>query len=272
MATAKTRRRIVGSAVAVTLFVTIAALSGGLVAGLRSTGAVLLTPFTWTLNEVARPIGHVFAGAFNYSQVLNQNRELRQELGELRLQANENAVAARLLAEIDAATNLPFVGSLPTVLAPVSAQSPTNFVDSITISKGRADGVLPGMPVVANGGLVGVVTSVTTGGAEIRLITDAQSVVGATFGAGTTDALIYGRGAGQSLRVSAISLKSTLAPGTIFYTNGLQGGLFPAGFPVATVKSVTLTPGATTFDLALRPAADLRHLSYVDVVLWEPGT
>jgi len=128
------------------------------------------------------------------------------------------------------------------------------------------------MPVVAAGGLVGLVTAVTPHGADVRLITDAQSVVGATFGTGSTDALIYGRGASQRLSISSIALSETLSPGSLFSTNGLQGGLFPPGLPVAFVKSVTLTPGATTYDVTLEPAADLSHLAYVDVVLWEPGT
>jgi rod shape-determining protein MreC len=272
MAIAKTRRRVLLGAVAGLVLLVVVSVSGGVVSGLRSAGAIVLTPFTWTLNEVARPIGHLFAGALNYSDVLAQNRQLRQELGALRLQANQNEAAARTLAALTAATNVPFVGTLPTVVAPVVAQSPTNFVDSLTISKGRDDGILPGMPVVANGGLVGLVTAVTAKGAEVRLITDAQSVVGATFGAGTTDALIYGRGAGQRLRVSAIALSATLTPGTLFSTNGLQGGLYPPGLPVARVRSVRLTPGATTFDVTLAPAADLRHVAYVDVLLWEPGT
>ena len=36
------------------------------------------------------------------------------------------------------------------------------------------------------------------------------------------------------------------------------------------MKTVTLTPGAATYNLTLQPAADLRHLAYLDVVLWEP--
>jgi cell shape-determining protein MreC len=43
------------------------------------------------------------------------------------------------------------------------------------------------------------------------------------------------------------------------------------GLPVAKVTAVTLTPGASTYNLSLQPAADLRHLSYLDVVLWEPA-
>jgi cell shape-determining protein MreC len=72
--------------------------------------------------------------------------------------------------------------------------------------------------------------------------------------------------------VSAITLTSPLAPGTVFATNALQGGLFPPGLPVAKVAAATLTPGSATWDLALRPSADLAHLHYVNVLIWEPST
>jgi cell shape-determining protein MreC len=41
------------------------------------------------------------------------------------------------------------------VAAQVTTISPTNFAATVEISKGRDSGILVGMPVVANGGLVG---------------------------------------------------------------------------------------------------------------------
>jgi hypothetical protein len=38
------------------------------------------------------------------------------------------------------------------------------------------------------------------------------------------------------------------------------------------VTTISLTPGAATYDVTLRPTADLRHVLYVDVILWEPST
>jgi len=34
---------------------------------------------------------------------------------------------------------------------------------------------------------------------------------------------------------------------------------------------VTLTPGAATYNLTLKPAANLSQISYLDVVIWEPA-
>ena len=67
-------------------------------------------------------------------------------------------------------------------------------------------------------------------------------------------------------------LTSSVRSGTVLSTNGLDGGLFPPGLPVAKVSKVTLTPGAATYNLSLHPLANLRDLVYLDVVLWEPST
>jgi cell shape-determining protein MreC len=57
------------------------------------------------------------------------------------------------------------------------------------------------------------------------------------------------------------------------YTDGLQGGLFPAGIPVGTIAGPpTAARGSTEESASIAPLADLNELAYVDVVLWEPGT
>ena len=105
----------------------------------------------------------------------------------------------------------------------------------------------------------------------MRLISDVKSLIGVTFGTGKTTLVVSGRGVNNGLGATSVPLNSGVRTGTKLSTNGLDGGLYPAGLPVASVKTVTLTPGASTYNLSLQPAADLRHLSYLDVVLWEPA-
>jgi rod shape-determining protein MreC len=140
----------------------------------------------------------------------------------------------------------------------------------VQISKGRSSGILVGMPVVANGGLVGSIVATTSQGATVRLITDVNSAVGVTFGDGTTSLVVSGRGVNNGMSATSVPLTTPITPGTRLATNGFNGGLFPPGLPVAKVAQVSLTPGAATYNLILRPTADLRHLQYLDVVLWEP--
>lgn len=230
----------------------------------------MVTPFSWAVNTIARPIGHLLAGAINYSDVVAQNEKLRYQLGRAEERAYEAWAFSRQLEQLTTQLNVPFVGALPLVTAQVTTVSPTNFAATVGISKGRNSGVLVGMPVVANGGLVGRVIATTASGATIRLITDTRSSVGVTFKTGKTNLIVSGRGPNNGLGASSVPLGTAIAPGTKLSTDGLNGGLYPAGLPVASVETVSLTPGAATYNLTLQPTTDLRHLSYLDVVLWEP--
>jgi rod shape-determining protein MreC len=270
VATDRSRRRTWTFSVAIVVTLLILYLTTGVASGLRSGANIIITPFSWAVNTIARPVGHTFAGMIDYSDVVAQNEKLRYELGEAEERANEGWAFARQLQQITTQLNVPFVGSIPTVAVQVTALSPTNFAATIQISKGRDSGILTGMPVVANGGLVGRVMATSTNSATVRLITDASSTIGVTYRSGKTDLVVSGRGLNNGLEATSVPLNSDVGPGTKLSTDGLNGALYPAGIPVATVKAVTLTPGAASYNLTLTPAADLRYLTYLDVVLWEP--
>lgn len=272
MATDRSRRRGVTIAAGISALLVVLYVTGGVVSGLRGTANLVVAPFSWAIDAVAKPIGHMFAGAVNYSDVVSQNQKLRYQLGQAQLRANEGWALARQLEQMTTELNVPFVGALATVSAQVTNLSPTNFAATVDISKGRDNGVLVGMPVVANGGLIGSVIATTPHGATVRLITDVNSSIGVTYASSKTTLVINGQGVNSGLAATAVPLTTSLNPGTVLFTDGLSGGLYPPGIPVATVDRVTLTPGAATFDLTLKPTADLAHVMYLDVVLWEPST
>jgi len=267
----RSRRRAWTTSVLALTVVILLYLTGGVVSGLRSAANLVVAPFSFVINAVARPIGHTLAGAINYSDVVAQNQKLRYQLGRAELRANEAWAFERQMMQLTTDLHVPFVGALGLVSAQVTAISPTNFAATIDIAKGRDDGVLTGMPVVANGGLVGHVIATTPHGATVQLISDTHSQVGVTFAKGKSNLIVGGNGVNHGLSARSVPFSAAITPGTKLSTDGLSGGLYPPGLPVAFVKSVTLTPGAATYDLTLQPAADIRHLAYVDVVLWEPA-
>ena len=272
MATERSRRRLLFSGVLATLIVVTVYVTGGLVAGAKSAAHAVVFPFSWAADFVARPVGHMVAGMVNYSDIEAQNERLRYLLGQATLRADENASAARQLRQLTQALHVPVASTLGTVMAQVTVISPTNFSATVTIDKGQDDGVMQGMPVVADGGLVGRVVAVSSHSSTVRLLSDTGSVVGATFGNGLTSVLISGEGINNPLSVTQIPVTAALGVGSLLSTNGLQGGLFPPGLPVGRVSKLLINPGASSYSVSLTPTANLNNLAYVDVVLWEPST
>ncbi len=272
MAGARQRRRLVTTVLTVAIVATGLYLSGSLVGGVRSAARTVVSPFSWAVAQVAQPVGHLFAGIINYSDVVAQNQKLQYALGVAEAQLAQNQAASTQLAQLSQLLHLPSSAGLSSVMAQVTEDSPTNFSATFTISKGDLDGVLTGMPVLANGGLVGRVVSTSAHSALVRLLTDPATVVNATFGNGSTDVLVSGEGINSPLASTQIPVSSPIALGQLISTSGLQGGLFPPGLPLARVSKLLVSPGASDYSIELTPVASFAHLTYVDVLQWEPST
>ena len=82
MATDRSRRRTWTFSVAIAFTLLILYLTTGVSSGLRGGANIILTPFSWAVNTIAHPLGHLFAGAIDYSDVVAQNQKLRRQLAQ----------------------------------------------------------------------------------------------------------------------------------------------------------------------------------------------
>ncbi|MFQ5923212.1 MAG: rod shape-determining protein MreC [Anaerolineales bacterium] len=113
---------------------------------------------------------------------------------------------------------------------------PSPFIRSISIGAGSDRGVLHGMPVVTDEGLVGRVTEVTAGTSRVQLITDPASAVNVQLQGSRADGLLAAQPNGE-LWVELIDQNANVEPGELVLTSGL-GGAFPTDIPVGRVVSV----------------------------------
>jgi len=242
-----------------------------LTSGVKSVANNIYAPLRQGVADIIDPIGSFFAGAFNYGAVQADNERLQKEIGQLRAAQAERGFEneqARLLTGLQ---NLPFLQSLPVVTAQTIDDYTSNFTATITLDKGRADGVDVGFPVVGAGGLVGQVIQSFHHTSVVRLVTDGQSKVAVIFG-GQHSGIVDGQGPANDMTADLVPPHTPLHKGEIMYTSGLQAAAFPPGIPVATVRSFHTAAGASQETIAVDPAADLSQLAYVDVVQWVPPT
>jgi len=238
-----------------------------LTSGLRSVANDVFAPVRSGVDSIIRPVGNFFAGAFDYGSLEQENAQLRASNGRLRVQASLNAGAEEQLRQITALQHLPYVGNLQFVTAQVIEDSPSNYQASLEIDAGRDSGVDVGMPVVANGGLIGQVTESAKQTAFVTLVTDTSSRVGVAFPSGGTGTVV-GQGPGHPLAADFVSSQTVARTGELLTTNSYQGGEYPAGLPVGRVTSHRLSASSSQQVIRLAPAADLQNLGYVDVVQW----
>ncbi len=242
-----------------------------LTSGIKSVANDVYSPLRQGVLDIISPIGNFFAGAFNYGSVQAQNERLERTLGQLRAAQLEQGFENNQLREITALQSLPFLQSLPTVTAQTVDEYSSNFTATITLDKGRADGVDVGYSVVGAGGLVGQVIQSFHHTSVVRLVTDGESKVGVTFGNQLTG-IVDGQGPTNSMTADLVAPHTPLHKGQLMFTSSLDAAAFPPGIPVASVQSFHTSAGASQETIHVDPVADLNQLAYVDVVQWVPST
>jgi rod shape-determining protein MreC len=242
-----------------------------LTSGLKSVANNIYAPLRQGVTDIIDPIGSFFAGAFNYGAVQADNERLQKMIGQLRAAQAERGFENEQARQLTGLQNLPFLQSLPVVTAQTIDGYNSNFTATITLDKGRADGVDVGFPVVGAGGLVGQVIQSFHHTSVVRLVTDGQTKVAVTFGS-QRSGVVDGQGPANDMTADLVPPHTPLHKGELMYTSGLEAAAFPPGIPVATVQSFHTAAGASQETIAVDPAADLSQLAYVDVVQWVPST
>jgi len=251
------------------LLITLDARGGGGVIGpLRNTARDALSPAQNAVEHLTRPIGDWWEGTFSAGRLASQNRTLRREVGRLRGEASAGRVARRENQRLRANEDLPFIAGIPSVPAEVIAASPGNFEDTIAINRGTSEGVAVGMPVVAGEGVVGRVSGVSRTRATIQLVTDPASGIGVRFVTSNTFAVAQGRSGSDLLRVDFVAPDTPVAKGEMLVTSGLQNAAYPAGLPVASVRSVDRARRNLDQTILAAPLVDLTRLQFVRVLIW----
>lgn len=164
------------------------------------------------------------------NELEGENAALRDQIIALQEQAAEVEILSALLNYARTRPESRYLS------ANVVGLDPSPFVRSVNIGAGSDRGVLHGMPVLTDEGLVGRVTEVTAGTSRVQLITDPASAVNVLLQGSRADGLLIAQPNGE-LWVELIDQNASLEPGELVLTSGL-GGTFPADIPVGHVVSV----------------------------------
>ncbi|HTX91490.1 MAG TPA: rod shape-determining protein MreC [Anaerolineales bacterium] len=148
--------------------------------------------------------------------------------------------------------------------AAVIGRDPSPFLRYVIINIGSNEGVLPGMPVVTDKGLVGRVDAVIAEAARVELITDSASAVNVRMQASDTEALLIGSITGD-LSLDMIPQDATVTVGDVVLTSGL-GGTYPPNLLVGQVVSVRKLNYELFQQASIQPNVDFNQLQFILVI------
>lgn len=142
----------------------------------------------------------------------------------------ENVQLRRLLG-VKAAVEVPSV-AVEVLYTPAHP-----FKELIVLNKGSADGIEPGMPVIAEGGIVGQVRRVSANTSEAALVTDDKTSVPALLKRNGIRVLVFGSGQPGQIEVRYLSLDVDIKVGDELVSSGI-GGYYPAGLMIGEITSI----------------------------------
>lgn len=176
--------------------------------------------------QTIRAIGDL---AKENNELKKKNLELESKLADLKEVGHENEILKRELGFFQGQEEYQLIPSQ------VIARSPSGFLETLKIDKGKDDGVQLDRPVLSQGFMIGKISQVYSDSAEVFLITNSNSLVPVVLQDSRGTGLLRGGLAG--LTIEDVALDTEIKIGEKVLTSGLGGELL-AGLPIGAVEKV----------------------------------
>ncbi|MEA2363141.1 MAG: rod shape-determining protein MreC [Thermoleophilaceae bacterium] len=248
---------------------------GGFFHTLQRGAQEAFAPVETGASRALKPVRDLFGWVGDTIDAKDQNADLKKEVRQLRGDLAQAQTAVRDAGQLKGLASLRAEDYFPQATEPVTARviarSSTVWYSTVKIDKGSSDGLRENQPVIAAGGLIGKLTSVTGGTSEVRLITDGQSGVSAqVFPAGVTGVVRPEVGNPDDLLLEHVESGRRVTENTLVITSGFTSSktesLFPRGIPIGRVTKVDLDELETYQRVHVKPFADLHRIDVVQVL------
>jgi len=183
--------------------------------------------------------------------LLTEVSRLESEVVRLR-ELSQESMALREILELRKQTG--FGG----VVASVIGADPSGWIQSVTIDRGKVDGIKVDMPAVLGGAVVGQVRAVSSSASNVLVITDRSSGVGALIQRSRARGIVVGSG-GNECFMEYVQNTEDVAIGDTVVTSGLDG-IYPKGLEIGTVIEIQSPPGEMFQRIRIAPSVNHERL------------
>jgi rod shape-determining protein MreC len=252
--------------------------SGGFFHTLQSGAQTVLSPIEDGASRAFKPVRDMVGWFGDVFNAKDENKRLKKELSAARDQTTNAALLERenvqLRGQLKLSEGLGYTNSTRET-ARVIVKSPTVWYSTVTIDKGRGDGIRVEQPVINGDGLVGHVSAVSGGTATITLLTDSSSAVSAQIAPdGALGVVKPNVGDPNDMQLLYIGKNHPVTKGAKVVTSGSAAGplqsIYPRGIPIGEVSRVE--PGEIDLyrKVHIRPWADFRRMDVLTVLTGKP--
>lgn len=238
-------------------------------------GARLLETVTFgVFSEVQRGTAGVVGSArqvwrhyFDLRGLSDENARLRAEVAVLQVSAQEARALVSRGERLEQLLELRSRIPAKTIAADVVAGDATAWSQTVTINVGSRHGVQNDFAVLSARGVVGRVVGEPAGrAARVQLLVDRYAAAGALTERARAGGVVVGQGPGRLLRMDYVSNLADVQVGDAVVTSGVDG-IYPKGYVIGQVESVSAGSNAVYHEIAIRPTVDFSALEEVLVIL-----
>ncbi len=191
--------------------------------------------------------------------------ELQEQIARLQLQLQTQDALVQQAQSLERLLELDRTVDLMTLSARVIGVDATPWFRTVTVDRGRRDGVEAELAVIAPGGVVGrVVGTPWMRAARVQLIIDRNAAAGALIERTRVPGVVVGSGDGASLRMQYVSNLEDVQVGDAVVTSGADG-IYPHGLAVGRVTSVRRGPSLYK-SIVVEPALEFDRMEHVLIV------
>jgi rod shape-determining protein MreC len=243
--------------------------------------ATVLSPLETVANAALKPVRDLIDWFDETWEARGENEDLKEELAEARAELVDAQVAQaeneelRGLLDLDK-DELASFGFKP-VTARIVTRTPSLVNATVGVNAGSADGVEVDDVVVAADGLVGRVSQVTSGSAQVQLITDPRNGVSLAVADADGPQGIASATAGEpdELTLQFFSNEGEVPDDSYVVTAGWAddatelASVYPPGVPVGSVTETT-SGDAEFQEVTVEPFVDFQELTHVQILTGGP--
>lgn len=247
----------------------------------------MVVRFNDSQREVYLSTASIYAGSINKTidnatnylwlksdvdELMRENALLRQQLYQMAISRGDSLLGDSLSREDVAAflrDTLP-ADSLRNSFVFVPANIINNSIvaqdNTLTIDRGRRDGVASGMGVISNNGLVGIVMKVSERYATVMSLLHRQTRISASIRrTGYFGVLRWGGESSRYMYLEAIPRHEKVYPGDTIQTSGYSN-IFPSGIMVGLVHKIDTLPGDNYYNIQVELSTSMAKLQKAYVV------
>lgn len=242
-----------------------------LAGSIRGSVSTVFSPVEKLFSSIFSPIGNLASDIRNIGQANEKIDKLSKELELLKSKEILDEDTVGQLNQLKSVLDLAGRGDYKVVAAKVINRGSTaSFKETITIDVGSSSGISRNMTVISDGGLIGVVKSVSSNSSIVLLMKDPSFRVGVRIAGTQSIGVLSGQG-GNSYLLQLLDATSVINKGDKLVARGSENGRpFVPGVPVGTVVEVQSNTSSITQNADVEATANLDRIGIVAVVVSAP--